>query len=382
MLPRTLYAPEHEEFRLQTRRFLETHAAPRLAEWEARGCPDRVFWQQAGAAGLLGYVIPKEYGGRGGDRRYGAVVREEMARLGIGGTGLGVPFQADVVTPFVIRHGSAEQKRQWLPRLARGEAIAALGMTERAAGSDIKHLKTTARRVGDEWVVNGSKIFITNGSQADLVVLAVRTNEAIPGAKGVSLLLVDTSLPGCKRGPPMPKTGLKYEDAAELFFEDMRVPASALLGEPGAGFAYLMHGMSWERMQIALMGVAVCESVLDLTLRHVRERRAFGQTLMELQNTRFKLAECVAQTRIARHFVDRCVELESTDQLDPVDAAMAKYWCTELQGRVVDQCVQLHGGWGVIATHPVARAYVDARVTRIYGGANEVLKEVIARSLA
>jgi alkylation response protein AidB-like acyl-CoA dehydrogenase len=355
-------------------------AAPRLATWEAQGRADRAFWRLAGEQGLLGYVIPQQYGGLGGDRRYGAILREEMARIGIGGTGLGIPLHADVIAPFIIRHGTEEQKQRWLPRMVTGEVIAALAMTERAAGSDSKNILTNARRVSDEWMINGSKIFITNGSQADLLILAVRT-DGVPGAKGISLLLVETDRPGCSRSGPMLKTGLKYEDAAELFFDNVHVPLSALLGEAGAGFSYLMHGMAWERMQIALMAIAVCENVLEWTLRHVRQRQAFEKTLFDLQNTRFKLAECVAETRIGRQFVDRCLELECAGQLDPVDAATAKYWCTELQGRVVDQCVQLHGGWGVIAEHPVARAYVDARVTRIYGGANEVLREIIARSL-
>ena len=381
MIPRTLYTPAHEAFRQHAREFLAQNAIPRFAAWEAAGHPDREFWRLAGASGLLGYAIPPEYGGSGVDRRYGALLREEMAHIGIGGTGLGVLLHADVIAPFIVRHGSEQQKRRWLPRIALGETILALGMTERGAGSDIKNLATTAELADDEWIINGSKIFITNGHQADLLVLAVRTDATIAGAKGLSLLLVETNRPGCTQGPPMSKIGLKCEDAAELEFEDLRVPADALLGEAGKGFGYLMAGMGWERMQIAIMAIAVCEAVIQRTVRHAWERRAFGQSLLEMQNTRFKLAECAAETRIGRLFVDRCVELDCAGQLDPADAAVAKLWCTELQGRVTDLCVQLHGGWGVIASHPIARAYVDARVTRIYGGTNEVLREVVARTL-
>jgi acyl-CoA dehydrogenase len=380
MLPRTIYTSVHEAFRLVARKFLEREARPRLAAWESQGHPERAFWVLAGSQGLLGYAIPREYGGLGADRRHGAILREEMARLGIAGTGLGVLLHADVIAPFIVRHGTEEQKQRWLPRMARGETIGALGMTERCAGSDAKAIQTAARRSGDEWVINGSKIFITNGAQADLVVVAARTDTSARSSGGISLLLVEGDRPGFHKRGPMAKIGLKYEDAGELFFNDVRVPLTALLGEEGRGFQYLMQGMSWERMQIAIMGVAVCETVIDMTVRHVAHRQAFGKTLLDLQNVRFKLAECLTETRLGRLFVDRCLEMEIAGQLDPVDAAMAKLWCTELQGRVVDTCLQMHGGSGYMADHAVARAFVDARVTRIYGGANEVLREVVARS--
>ncbi len=380
MLPRSLYTTEHEVFRQQAREFLEREAQPRMAAWEAQGYPDRSFWRLAGEHGLLGYVIPTEYGGTGKDRRHGAVLREEMARLGMGGTGLGIALHADVIVPFILRHGSESQKHKWLPRMARGQIIGALGMTERCAGSDARGMQTSARRAGGEWIINGSKAFITNGVQADLIVLAARTSETAR-SEAISLLLVEADRPGFTKRGPMIKIGLRHEDLGELIFERTPVPSEALLGEEGQGFRYLMRGMAWERLQIAIMGVAVSETVIAATVEHVAQRRAFDQTLLDLQNVRFKLAECLTEARLGRLFVDRCLELECAGSLDPVDAAMAKWWCTELQGRVVDVCLQMHGGMGYLADHPVARAYLDARITRIYGGANEVLREVIARSL-
>jgi acyl-CoA dehydrogenase len=382
MLIRPIFKDYHEDFRQRSRNFIKREVAPRIAQWESQGHPERAFWTLAGKEGLLGYVIPTEYGGLGGDCRHGAILREELARVGVGGTGLGVLLHADVIAPFIIRLGSNYQKQQWLPRMANGEAIGALGMTERGAGSDARAIATSARRDGNEWVINGSKIFITNGYQSDLIVLVVKTDVDVRASRGMSLMLVESNRTGVVKVGPMPKIGLKYEDTAELLFENVRVPYSALLGEEGRGFEYLMHGMAWERLQIAIMGVSVCEAVLDLTVRHVARRHVFGKPLLDMQHTRFKLAECVTETRIGRQFVDRCLEQQCDGALDPVDAAMAKWWCTELQGRVVDACLQLHGGWGVIADQAIARAYVDARVTRIYGGANEILKEIVARSLA
>lgn len=381
MPPRTLYTCEHETFRRQAREFLEREAQPHMRKWESQGYPDRSFWRRAGEQGLLGYAIPLEYGGAGKDRRYGAVLREEMARLGIGGTGLGIALHADVIAPFIVRHGSESQKRQWLPRMARGEIIGALGMTERCAGSDVRNMQTSARRAQGEWVINGSKAFITNGLQADLVVLAARTAPDGSGPGSLSLLLIESDRPGFTKRGPMIKIGLRHEDLGELIFDGTRVPSEALLGEEGQGFGYLIHGMAWERLQIAIMAVAVSETVIEATVEHVAQRQAFGQTLLDLQSVRFKLAECLTEARLGRMFVDRCLELECAGRLDPVEAAMAKWWCTELQGRVVDGCLQMHGGLGYLADHPVARAFLDARITRIYGGANEVLKEVIARSL-
>lgn len=381
MIPRTIYTSEHEALRQRARDFLEREALPRLPAWEEQGFPDRSFWRLAAEQGYLGYAIPEQYGGLGADRRHGAVLREEMARLGIGGTGLGILLHADVIAPFLVRHGSESQKRHWLPRMARGETIGALGMTERCAGSDVRAMQTRARRGNGEWTIDGSKAFITNGTQADLIVLAAQTGAPERVSGHLSLLLVEGDRPGLTRQEPMAKIGLRHEDLGELLFENVRVPRDALLGEEGRGFGYLMHGMAWERLQIAIMGVAVSEAVIDLTVGHVAQRHAFGQRLLDLQNVRFKLAECLTDARMGRLFVDRCLELECAGSLDPVDAAMAKWWCTELQGRVVDACLQMHGGLGYLADHPVARAFLDARVTRIYGGANEVLREVIARSL-
>lgn len=381
MLPRTLYTSEHEVFRQRAREFLEREALPQIGAWEGQGYPDRSFWRRAGEEGLLGYAIPTEYGGTGKDRRHGAVLREEMARLGIGGTGLGIALHADVIAPFIVRLGSESQKRRWLPGMARGEIVGALGMTERCAGSDARAMQTSAQRCGDEWIINGSKAFITNGVLADLVVLAARTRPDDPGPGAISLLLVDAGCPGFSKRGPMNKIGLRHEDLGELIFDQARVSGDALLGEEGQGFRLLMHGMAWERLQIAIMGVAVAETVIAATVAHVAQRQAFGQTLLHLQDVRFRLAECQTETCLGRLFVDRCLELECAGRLGPADAAMAKWWCTELQGRVVDACLQMHGGLGYLADNAVARAFLDARITRIYGGANEVLKEVVARSL-
>jgi alkylation response protein AidB-like acyl-CoA dehydrogenase len=381
VLERTIYAAEHEQFRESLRRFISREISPNLTKWERQGHVDRQAWLKAGAAGFLCMSSPQAYGGAGADYRFCAMLREEMARAGVSGTALGMGLHSDVIAPFLLRYGTEAQKQKWLPPMARGEVIASIGMTEPNAGSDLKAIRTSARREGDEYVINGSKIFITNGWQADLVILVVKT-DASAGARGVSLVLVEAGRPGFTKGEPLHKLSLRMEDTCELFFHDVRVPASNLLGEEeGRGFAQLMGELPWERLQIAISAQSAAEAALDWTIEYVKQRQAFGAPLMDLQNTRFKLAECATEVQIGRVFIDRCIESAAQGRLGNEAAAMAKYWCTEMQGRVVDQCLQLHGGYGIMWEYPISRAYADARVQRIYAGTNEIMKEIIARTL-
>jgi alkylation response protein AidB-like acyl-CoA dehydrogenase len=377
---RTLYGAEHEIFREELRAFAQTHVAGGLERWERQGHVDRAIWRLAGDAGYLCMTLPERYGGAARDFRYNAILREEMARVGVSGTALGMGLHSDVVAPFLWRNGSEAQKDRWLPSMCRGEAIGALAMTERAAGSDLKSITTHARRVGDHYVINGSKIFITNGRQADVILLVAKTDPAA-GAKGVSMILVEGDRPGLRRGEPMEKLSLRCEDTCELFFDDLRVPASSLIGDEGRGFAMLMAELPWERLQIALSAQAAAEAALEWTLAYVDERQVFGQVLSGYQNTRFTLADCATEVQLGRLMIDRCVEMACAGTLDNTSAAMAKLWCTELQGRVIDACLQLHGGYGVLWNQPIARAYADARVQRIYAGTNEIMREIIARQL-
>jgi alkylation response protein AidB-like acyl-CoA dehydrogenase len=379
-LERTLYGAEHEAFRKGLREFAQDHVAPGLDRWERQGHVDRALWRRAGAAGYLCMTLPAQYGGAGRDFRYNAILREELARVGVSGTALGMGLHSDVVVPFLWRNGSDAQKDGWLPAMCRGEVIGALAMTEPDAGSDLKAITTYAHRVGDEYVINGSKIFITNGTQADLILLVAKTDLAA-GAKGVSVILVEGDRPGLRRGEPMQKLSLRCEDTCELFFDDLRVPAANLLGAEGEGFAMLMAELPWERLQIALSAQAAAEAALEWTLAYVAGRKVFGQTLAGYQNTRFTLADCATEVQLGRLMIDRCVELACAGTLDNTSAAMAKLWCTELQGRVTDACLQLHGGYGVLWNQPIARAYADARVQRIYAGTNEIMREIIARQL-
>jgi acyl-CoA dehydrogenase len=377
-VPRTLFAADHEAFRDTVRRFLEQEVAPHHARWEEQGHVDRAVWQQAGAAGLLCSSLPEEYGGSGVDKRFSVVVMEECARLNA--TGLGWGLHSEIVAPYLLHYGSADLKRKYLPPMARGEMIGAIAMTEPAAGSDLQGIRATAVRDGDHYVLNGSKIFITNGYLCDLVIVVAKTDPA-RGAKGISLLLVDASMAGFTKGKPLKKAGMKAQDTCELFFDNVRVPAENLLGEENQGFAYLMQELPWERLQIAIFAIASAAAAIDWTITYSRERKAFGQELLQFQNTRFTLAELKTEVQIGRVFVDRCIELLLADKLDPTTASMAKYWCTDLQFKVLDACVQLFGGYGYMWEYPITRAWADARVQRIYGGTNEIMKEVIARSL-
>ena len=378
MIPRTVFEPEHELFRDSVRKFLEAEAIPYHEQWEKDGEVDRALWQKAGAQGFLVPTAPEEYGGVGVDFRYNVIVTEEVARAGLSGVGWGL--HSDIVVPYILEFGSAAQKDKYIPSCVTGDIVTAIAMTEPGTGSDLQGIKTTAVLDGDEYVINGSKTFISNGQQADLIIVAARTDPA-GGAAGTSLLLVEATTPGFERGTNLEKVGMKAQDTSELFFSDARVPKANLLGKEGEGFLYLMRELPQERLSIALMCIASAESVLQQTVAYVSERKAFGKPLAAFQNTQFKLAEMDTEVTAARVFIDRCLELHLDGKLDAVDASKAKLLSTELLGRVVDECVQLHGGYGYMWEYPVARAYADARVQRIVGGTSEVMKLIIGRAL-
>jgi alkylation response protein AidB-like acyl-CoA dehydrogenase len=377
-MKRDVFSPDHELFRDSVRRFLQTEVVPNIERWEARGCFDRDLFAAAGAAGLLCPTVPEAYGGPGADLLYSAVVLEEAAQYS--NMGLSLTMHSEIVTNYLLHFGSEHLKNAYLPRMVTGELIGALAMTEPSGGSDVKAVRTTAVRDGDYYVLSGAKTFISNATVCDLVIVVAKTDPTA-GAKGVSLLLVDATLPGVTKGQPLKKIGLKSQDTGELFFDQVRVPATNLLGEENKGFAYLMQELPWERLQIAISAIAAAEAAYGWTLDYVRERRAFGQAVVDFQNTRFVLAELKTEIQIGQTFVDRCIALLLRGELDAQAASMAKYWCSDLQGKVVDACVQLHGGYGFMAEYPIAKAYVDARAQRIYGGTNEIMKELIARDL-
>lgn len=377
-MPSRLFKEEHELFRKTVSAFIEREIAPNYERWEKDGQVSREVWQKAGAEGLLMTDIPEEYGGGGADFLFSAVMIEEMSKRVFAAPGF--RLHSDIVAPYIFNYGSEEQKRTWLPRMAKGEVVTAIAMTEPGTGSDLQSIRTTAYRNGNELVVNGQKTFITNGGLADLVIVAAKTDTAA-GAKGVTLVLVETDRPGFKRGRNLKKIGQNAQDTAELFFEDVRVPPSNILGEEGRGFACLMNQLPRERMLVAIGAVAMMEAALGWTVEYTRERKAFGKAIADFQNTRFKLAEVKTEITVARTFLDRCLELFLEDKLDTTTAAMAKWWLTELEGRVLDTCLQLFGGYGYMAEYPIARAYADARVHRIYAGTTEIMKELVARSL-
>ncbi|MFA7556189.1 MAG: acyl-CoA dehydrogenase family protein [Hydrogenophaga sp.] len=378
MVKRDVFNSEHELFRDSVRRFLASEVVPHMERWEARGGFERELFSTAGAQGMLCPTVPEVYGGVGADLLYSAVLLEEMAPHS--NFGLSFTMHSEIVTNYLLHFGSEYLKRTWLPRMVSGEVVGALAMTEPSGGSDVKAVRTRASREGDHYLLSGAKTFISNASVCDIVIVVAKTDPAA-GAKGVSLLVVDTTLPGVTKGQPLKKIGLKSQDTGELFFEDVRVPADHLLGEENQGFAYLMRELPWERLQIAVSAIAASEAAYRWTLDYVRERHAFGQAVANFQNTRFVLAELKTEISIGRSFVDRCLALLVRGELDAQVASMAKYWCTDLQAKVVDACVQLHGGYGFMAEYPIARAYVDARAQRIYGGTNEIMKELIARDL-
>lgn len=378
MLPRPLFGSDHELFRDSVRRFLEAEAVPFHAQWEKDGHVDRALWRKAGEQGLLCSHLPEAYGGMGADFLYSTVVIEEIGRLGL--TGIGFSLHSDIVAPYLLHYGTEEQKQRYLPRLVSGELIGAIAMTEPGAGSDLQGIKTSAVLDGDHYVINGSKTFITNGYLADLVIVVARTDPAA-GSKGISLFVVEAGTPGFDKGKRLEKVGMKAQDTAELFFQDVRVPKDNLLGQAGSGFVYLMQELPQERLTVGIGALASAEAAVRWTLDYTRERKAFGKVVADFQNTRFKLAEMATEVQVGRVFLDRCLELHLRGELDVPTAAMLKYWSTDLQCKVLDECVQLHGGYGFMWEYPVARAWADARVQRIYAGTNEIMKEIIARSL-
>ena len=357
-----------------------TELASDRERWEAQHCVDREIWTRAGALGLLCCSIPEEYGGGGGSFAHDLAVIEGQAL--VGELSFGISVHSGIVAHYLLAYGTEEQRHRWLPAMASGELVGAIAMTEPSAGSDLKNLKTKAVRQGDSYVVNGAKTFISNGATADLILVAVKTDTSA-GARGMSLLVVETAdCPGFTRGRVLDKVGLLGQDTAELFFEDVRVPAENLLGEvEGQGFAQLMTQLPQERLYIGLQAVAAMETALAETIAYVKSRQAFGQTIFDFQNTKFVLAECATVTHTARVFIDSCIQRHLDDGLDSATAAMAKWWLTEQQGLVIDKCVQLFGGYGYMREYPIARMYADARVQRIYGGSNETMKDIVARSL-
>jgi len=374
---RTVFRDDHEHFREQARRFLEREVVPFHAQWEKEGVVPKSVWRKAGAEGLLNTMLPEPYGG-GGDFGHSAVMLEETARAGA--SGLGFSLHSDIVAPYINAYGTEEQKQRWLPAMARGELIGAIAMTEPGTGSDLKNVRTTARREGDEYVLNGSKTFITNGMNSELVIVVVKTKPDA-GAKGVSLIVVEEGTPGFSKGRKLEKIGLKAQDTAELFFDNVRVPVGNRLGEENAGFGYLMHELAQERLIIALRAATSIETMLERTIDYTRERKAFGQSIIDYQNTRFKLAEAKAEAQMLRVFVDHCLELHLKRELTPVMAAMAKLTASEMQGRLLDSFLQMHGGYGYMSEYGIGNAWIDARVMRIYGGTSEIMKEIIARTL-
>jgi acyl-CoA dehydrogenase len=378
MIERTLFAEQHEQYRDTVRRFLDKEVAPHHAEWEEAGYVDREVWAKAGENGLLCPSMPEQYGGADADRLYSVVMFEEIARQGY--TGLGFGLHNEIVAPYILRYGTDAQKAKYLPAMARGEMIGAIAMSEPAAGSDLQGIRTTATDAGDHWVLNGSKTFITNGWHADVVIVVAKTDPAA-GAKGTSLLLVERGMPGFEKGRRLKKAGMKAQDTSELFFDNVKVPKANLLGDLNRGFIYLMQELPWERLQIAISGISAAQAAIDQTIEYTKERKAFGTTVAAFQTTRFKLAELQTEAQVARVFVDRCTELLMQGKLDTATASMAKYWVSDLQCKIIDECVQLHGGYGYMLEYPVTRAWTDARVQRIYGGTNEIMKEVIARSM-
>jgi acyl-CoA dehydrogenase len=366
-------------FRDTVRQFIANEFIPQQPRWRSQRRPDAEAWTRAGRAGLLLADVPEAYGGGGGTFAHEAVVLEELARAGVH---FGAAIQS-TVAHYVLAYGTEAQKRDWLPRLARGERVAAIAMTEPGAGSDLQAIRTAARREGDHYVIKGAKTFITNAAHADLVCLAAKTDPKLSGMRSISLIMVDTrELPGYRVGRPLEKLGMHGQDTCEIFFDEARVPAANLLGaSEGKGFAQMMERLPYERLQIAVGAVACAEQALALTTRYVKERSAFGKPLFELQNTRFKLAECRAKVHVGRVFLDQCIARQIAGALDETSTAIAKYWLTEMQCQIVDECLQLHGGYGYMEEYPIARMWADSRVQRIYAGSNEIMKELIAWSL-
>ncbi|HET9075696.1 MAG TPA: acyl-CoA dehydrogenase family protein [Acidimicrobiales bacterium] len=380
-MDRTLLEPEHEALRASFRAWLEKEVVPRKDEWDAAGIVPRSLFAEAGRHGFLAMAVPEEFGGGGvDDFRYNLVIGEEVQAVGAGAAGLGLTLHNDICLPYFLRYCTEEQKRRWLPGIASGQLITAIAMTEPGIGSDLASMSTTARRDGDCYIVNGSKTFITNGINADLVIVAVKTDPT-QKHKGMSLLVLERGMAGFERGRNLEKLGQHAQDTAELFFNDVAVPVTNLLGSEGQGFVQLVSNLPQERLSIAASGVAAARAALGWTLDYVTNRKAFGQPIGSFQNSRFVLAELATEVEIGQSFIDRCVVALNEGKLTVEEAAMAKWWCTELQKRTVDRCLQLFGGYGYMLEYPIARAYLDARITTIYGGTTEIMKEIVGRSL-
>lgn len=375
---RNVFREDHEQYREQVRRFVENEIVPHHAAWEKAGVVSREAWLKAGKEGILLPSIPEEYGGGGGDFGHSIVVIEELVRVLASGPGF--PLHSDIVAPYILAYGSEAQKQKYLPPMARGEIIGAIAMTEPGIGSDLKMVRTTAVRQGDHYVLNGAKTFITNGINSDLVIVVCKTDPEA-GTRGISLLLVEAGMAGFSKGKHLEKIGLKAQDTSELFFDNVKVPLSNCLGEEGKGFGYLMHQLAQERLMIAVRCPMVMEAMLEETIDYTKNRIAFGKPIFEHQNTRFKLAEIKAKTVACRVFIDHCIALHFKKELTVETAAMAKLYASEAQGQAMDELLQLHGGYGFMSEYPIARAYVDARVQRIYGGTSEIMKEIISRTL-
>ena len=378
MIERTLFREEHRIFRESVRRFVEREIVPFHAQWERDGSVPRDLWLKAGAEGLLCCTVPEQYGGLGLDYLFDVVVYEELWRVGASGPGFLI--HTDLVATYILSFGTEEQKLTWLPRMVRGEAIGSLGMTEPHAGSDLKAIRTRAVRDGDDFVIDGQKVFISNGQLCDILVLATKTDSEA-GAKGITLFLIEGDRPGFRRGRNLEKLGMHAQDTSELFFDGVRVPAANMLGGEGRGFAHMMTKLAQERMAQAIRSALVIETIIDWTVEYTSQRKAFGKTIADFQNTQFKLAELATEAAVARVFTDKCIELFMQGKLDPVEAAMAKMYTANLHCKAADECLQLFGGWGYMWEYPIARAYADARIIKIAGGSIEIMKTIIARRL-
>jgi alkylation response protein AidB-like acyl-CoA dehydrogenase len=380
-MERTIFDDEHDMFRSSFRKFIDTEITPHYDRWEDAGIVDRDLFSNAGKQGFLALQAPPEFGGGGtADFRFNAIIAEELMYSGYGGAGLGLTLHNDITLPYFLELTTEEQKARWLPGICSGDLITAVAMTEPGIGSDLASMTTTAIRDGDSYVVNGSKTFITNGINSDLVIVAVKTDPS-KKHKGISLLVLERGMPGFERGRNLDKLGQHSQDTAELFFNDVHVPVANRLGDEGQGFSLLVRNLAQERLSIAIAGIAAARAALNWTLEYTKDRKAFGQAIAQFQNTKFKLAEVATEVEVTQAFVDRCITELNLGKLSVEEAAMAKWWCTELQKRTVDTCLQLHGGYGYMREYPIARAYADARITTIYGGTTEIMKEIVGRKL-
>jgi len=378
---RALFSEEHEAFRESFAAFVAKELSPHYLDWEKAGIAPRDIFSSAGKYGFIGMAVPEQYGGGGtNDFRFNTVIAEELAFAGIAGAGLGITLHNDITTPYFVEYCNDEQSARWLPGIASGALMTAIAMTEPGTGSDLASIATTAVRDGDQYVLNGSKTFITNGINSDLVIVACKTDPT-QRHTGMSLLVVERGMPGFERGRNLEKIGMHSQDTAELFFNDVRVPVANRLGDEGKAFHYLTSNLAQERLSIAVTGVATARAALNWTVDYVKERKAFGQSISNFQNTKFVLAEVATSVDVAQAFVDQCIVKLNAGELSAAEAAQAKYWCTELQQTAVDRCLQLFGGYGFMAEYPIARAYADARITSIYGGTSEVMKTIIAKAL-